>query len=78
MGSRLMLNGRWRIILGHGSDRRYVYCDSWEEAEKAIRCERTEARVRDAKRGGELGEAESKEIDFPRDSRKAKVVDLSG
>ena len=59
MGSRLMPNGRWRIILGHGPDRRYVYCDSWEKAEKVIRCERTEAKVRDAKRSwGQAEEAE--------------------
>ncbi len=50
MGATRMLNGRWRIILGHGTDRRYAYYDSWEEAEKAIRCERMEAKVRDVKR----------------------------
>ncbi len=50
MGATRMENGRWRIILGHGAHRRYVYCDTWEETEKVIRCERTEAKVRDAKR----------------------------
>ncbi len=59
MGATRMENGRWRIILGHGPDRRYVYCDSWEEAEKVIRGERTEAKVRDAKRS--WGQAEETE-----------------
>ncbi len=74
MGSRLMPNGRWRIILGHGPDRRYVYCDTWEEAEKVIRCERTEAKVRDAKRSWGLAEETEKQKDEkPKISRTEKL-----
>ncbi len=70
MGATRMENGRWRIILGHGPDRRYVYCDSWEAAENVIRCERTEAKVRDVKRRWLNQEDDSDE----RDSAKQQEV----
>jgi len=72
MGATRTQSGRWRIILGHGSSRRYVYCDSWEEAEKEIRCERTEAKVRDAKRGSDQEEPEKQPEQKPKSSRTEK------
>jgi len=74
MGATRMDNGRWRIILGHGSTRRYVYCDSWEEAEKEIRSERTEAKVRDAKRGWDQDEPEKQSEQKPKTSRTEKQL----
>ena len=78
MGGRLMPNGRWRIILGHGADRRYVYCDTWEEIEKEIRCERTEAKVRDVKRRWLNQEDDSDERDSAKQQEAPRLRDPCG